>query len=262
MSIPFRYAYQPGDKDEFVIRLRAGAPDPKDRGLNRRDVPDVVVPPSIAHGLTRAPGSVIQAFYTLHGWRVANEDVTVERYLSHVEDPAAGDEALRMLADMGLLIGPEEAEERERDFAERCTGSRWLPTDTDDRYVPKEKPGPRGPRRTYLDPPVPAPAFLKRRWRGTLEDLAETCPRPKVCVVYRLFDEDGKLLYIGSTGNVYTRLGRHPIKGWTRWDARECADRESAYWLEAVAIIREKPPLNGNESVGGRIPALRAKRRA
>lgn len=118
-------------------------------------------------------------------------------------------------------------------------------------------PQPRKPKSIPKVVPDPFPDFLDGRWTGTRDDWQHSCPRPLVNVVYRLFDDDGRLLYIGSTGNVFGRFDGHKRKPWARYVARECADREAAYWLEAAAITDEAPALNVQDYVGGRVNALR-----
>lgn len=69
-------------------------------------------------------------------------------------------------------------------------------------------------------------------------------------VVYRLLGEDFRLLYIGCTGNLATRLGQHRTKRpW--WSEVVCyslerhgADRAGALVAERAAILSEQPPYN------------------
>lgn len=69
------------------------------------------------------------------------------------------------------------------------------------------------------------------------------------CVVYRCYDADERLLYIGSTGNSYNRFTVHQRK--TRWwpEVARIAmakqpDIETARRVEALAILAEKPLRN------------------
>lgn len=61
-------------------------------------------------------------------------------------------------------------------------------------------------------------------------------------VVYRLYDAEDQLLYIGCSGNLRNRIGGHAAKPWTYLTARDT--RGYAPGLEAVAIFTERPPLN------------------
>ena len=65
--------------------------------------------------------------------------------------------------------------------------------------------------------------------------------------IYRAFDGDGVLLYVGITKNPDRRIGREHRKN-SRWyadahyfDIRVLASREVALFAEAAAITREVP---------------------
>lgn len=66
--------------------------------------------------------------------------------------------------------------------------------------------------------------------------------------IYRLFDGDGELLYIGATDRLSQRLLVHRAKCWgssiTRVEIEECGPRREALQREAVAIKREEPKHN------------------
>jgi hypothetical protein len=67
--------------------------------------------------------------------------------------------------------------------------------------------------------------------------------------LYRMFDRDDTLLYVGISKSVLTRLGQHmtdkewlPSQGYIRW--LTYPSRETAEAAEKKAIIREKPQWN------------------
>lgn len=67
--------------------------------------------------------------------------------------------------------------------------------------------------------------------------------------LYRYFDKDGNLLYIGISSNAIARLGQHGRdKTWFNEIANitveYISDRKSAYIAEANAIYNEKPKYN------------------
>lgn len=66
--------------------------------------------------------------------------------------------------------------------------------------------------------------------------------------VYRLYDAEGKVLYIGSSYDPDARYRAHREKAWGQRIARRaikwCGDRETAYREEAAAILAENPPCN------------------
>lgn len=74
-------------------------------------------------------------------------------------------------------------------------------------------------------------------------------------VVYRLFNQDGSVIYIGSTGNLKQRLSAHRRdKSWwpevDRVETEAHPDRDSAYAAEDAAILAEKPRHNARSRVG------------
>jgi predicted GIY-YIG superfamily endonuclease len=67
--------------------------------------------------------------------------------------------------------------------------------------------------------------------------------------LYRLYDADGVLLYVGITNNLATRMGRHSVeKSW--WPevagirVEVCANRQEAEAAELAAIRDERPVWN------------------
>lgn len=73
--------------------------------------------------------------------------------------------------------------------------------------------------------------------------------------VYRLFDAEGRLLYVGQTVRPDRRVQDHRLrKSWggqiARVDLTEPMDRESALKHEAAAINTERPVYNINRSNG------------
>jgi predicted GIY-YIG superfamily endonuclease len=62
--------------------------------------------------------------------------------------------------------------------------------------------------------------------------------------LYRLFK--GKhLLYIGCTGDIRQRLVGHPVKGWDHYEVEDgFRSKKAALRAEALAITRERPPMN------------------
>lgn len=110
--------------------------------------------------------------------------------------------------------------------------------------------------------PDPFPVFLARFWTGEVPLVRRVIPlNPAVVGVYYLYGPDG-LAYVGSSGNVRKRLAEHAREksNWSRFAARECSDREAAYWLEALEVMIHRPPLNRELTVHGRVPALIAHR--
>ncbi|WIB72599.1 GIY-YIG nuclease family protein [Curtobacterium sp. MCBD17_026] len=72
---------------------------------------------------------------------------------------------------------------------------------------------------------------------------------PKACYLYRFYDADDALLYVGITNDVVTRFRVHRRQStwWTaalRCDWRVYGSRESAAAAEAAAIQLEKPRHN------------------
>lgn len=67
--------------------------------------------------------------------------------------------------------------------------------------------------------------------------------------VYRAYDTDGRLLYIGCTNNFTRRIGYHRnVTEWypdaAKWLRNEYPDRERAEMVEARAIRRLQPIHN------------------
>jgi len=69
------------------------------------------------------------------------------------------------------------------------------------------------------------------------------------CAVYRLLDDYGRLLYVGSTVNVARRLSQHKASKW--WYPRVAsvavewyASEQQARDVEAVALEREQSEHN------------------
>ena len=85
-------------------------------------------------------------------------------------------------------------------------------------------------------------------------------------VLYRLYDQDGQLLYVGITSDVVARMAGHRADKWW-WD--EVADKRFDYYetraeLEAVerlSIIQEKPLYNIIHHPDRPTPTPRVKRR-
>lgn len=66
--------------------------------------------------------------------------------------------------------------------------------------------------------------------------------------LYRAFDEQDRLLYVGITGDPFARLGQHHGAGWTKWTARLTFEsfetRTEAEAAELAAIRTEDPVWN------------------
>jgi predicted GIY-YIG superfamily endonuclease len=66
--------------------------------------------------------------------------------------------------------------------------------------------------------------------------------------VYRQFDADGKLLYVGTTSNVKKRMIEHGASPWMsrvhRFTVEEFPDREKALYAEKLAVMNERPECN------------------
>lgn len=90
---------------------------------------------------------------------------------------------------------------------------------------------------------------LSEVWR-LLIGLNRTTPRP-AGVVYQHFDGEGRLLYVGSTGEHQFR-DRHIVharesRWWdyvTRVERQDTADRQTAFRVEAEAIRAGRPVFN------------------
>ena len=80
----------------------------------------------------------------------------------------------------------------------------------------------------------------------TVPNETDTASRP--AAVYRLYDAEGVLLYIGSSYDPDVRLRTHREKWWGQGIARRTVewhpDRATAYEQEAAAILREDPKCN------------------
>lgn len=62
--------------------------------------------------------------------------------------------------------------------------------------------------------------------------------------VYLLRDDTGKVIYIGYSENIGTRLGDHKGKPWVTADLIGCDNVRAARALEGDLIFQHKPPLN------------------
>lgn len=71
------------------------------------------------------------------------------------------------------------------------------------------------------------------------------------CHLYRHFDADDVLLYVGISAQPLTRLCQHKDSRWfkeiTRVAIEHCPTREYAEFQEAWAIAKEKPKYNINQ---------------
>lgn len=69
-----------------------------------------------------------------------------------------------------------------------------------------------------------------------------------MAAVYRMYDQAGRLLYIGSSANISSRLTDHADKRWYPLVAtirlEWFPDRKSAAAAESAAIRRERPQIN------------------
>jgi predicted GIY-YIG superfamily endonuclease len=83
--------------------------------------------------------------------------------------------------------------------------------------------------------------------------------------VYRAYDADDRLLYVGQSTNPTKRIATHKAcKSWAplavRWDVTEPMPVGDALDVEARAILRERPVYNvAGTSVGAAWEAWRAK---
>lgn len=79
-------------------------------------------------------------------------------------------------------------------------------------------------------------------------------PEPDRTAIYRLYDAEGALLYIGITKNPKARFYGHAVyKPWWRQVARKDVTWLNASWrsalkIEAAAIRQEKPAFNGKHN--------------
>jgi hypothetical protein len=80
--------------------------------------------------------------------------------------------------------------------------------------------------------------------------IGQTAPTSGVAVVYVLFDAANEPCYVGSTSNFRVRLSKHRKdgKGFVRWQAHPCRDREHAYLLEDRLLKEHLPRLNRKAS--------------
>jgi hypothetical protein len=88
---------------------------------------------------------------------------------------------------------------------------------------------------------------VRRRNRAMMDNLPETKQRQQT--LYRLFDEDDRLLYVGITWNVRNRFYAHKAdKVWwddvVRHELEEYPDRDSVLKAEMLAIKTELPIYN------------------
>lgn len=68
-------------------------------------------------------------------------------------------------------------------------------------------------------------------------------------VVYRLFDGDGRLIYVGCSRSLETRIYTHVKKSWFGWAIHRVGvqlapDRATALAMESEAILTENPRWN------------------
>lgn len=91
----------------------------------------------------------------------------------------------------------------------------------------------------------------------------EVCPRCEDRragpAVYRIRDLDGRLLYVGATAELCTRLRQHErTKPWwgeaAKADVERYADMDSALAAEVAAILAESPKYN-ERAIGRRVYA-------
>lgn len=122
-------------------------------------------------------------------------------------------------------------------------------------YMPR-LPGNYVPVRTILQEAGKIDAYAARMlevgaYRGLAELMTPQDPRAAdgLQFVYRLFDKDGKLLYVGVTANLVKRKMQHArVQSWWSEVVRtsvQCFDnREAAEYAEAEAIASEHPLHN------------------
>jgi hypothetical protein len=72
--------------------------------------------------------------------------------------------------------------------------------------------------------------------------------------LYRIFDARGRLLYIGITGNLRTRILRHSLTDWWPTGAQVTVEvypnRVAALLAERLAVAAERPLVNVNLQLG------------
>jgi hypothetical protein len=160
------------------------------------------------------------------------------------------DQARQVLAELataGCLLTHEVSDER------AAAQDRLMWGDPRDQFAPRPKTVevPESQRAV----PDPWPRYTRRQWKGTVDsrrDSRDFAPWG-TSVVYFLYDEAAALAYVGSSSDMWGRVQAHAKnKDWFYFWARECTDRESAYWLEAAEIIAHRPPLNQEYTLGGR----------
>jgi len=88
---------------------------------------------------------------------------------------------------------------------------------------------------------------------NVVEDPTEEPSRPQA--LYRFFDAEGSLLYVGITNALLTRLSSHErTKPWwadvTTVTVEHYEDRDSVLLAETAAIVLEGPAHNAMRSVG------------
>jgi len=84
-------------------------------------------------------------------------------------------------------------------------------------------------------------------WRGENPRIDDRCtPLAGTAVVYVLYDDRNEPCYVGSTGNLRSRLRQHAAEGkqYERWMAYACRDREHAYEKEIEMQSQFLPYLN------------------
>jgi hypothetical protein len=73
------------------------------------------------------------------------------------------------------------------------------------------------------------------------------------CQLYRHFNADGDLLYVGVSLSALARQVSHRRSHWAheivRIEIEYCADRKEAERLEALAILAEKPRYNVSKGI-------------
>lgn len=88
-------------------------------------------------------------------------------------------------------------------------------------------------------------------WTGKLPfDCGDPIPVKGISVVYVLYDANGEPVYHGSTDNLRTRLRAHEKDKPEAavWVSSKCEDRERAYQVEVVNLLRHLPRLNKKAS--------------
>lgn len=95
---------------------------------------------------------------------------------------------------------------------------------------------------------------MRARWSGTWPIEPDAPAPPPGPVVYWQRDARGKIRYVGSTGDLLTRMRAHPVAGrtgtWAQWEARACPTRRAAYAAETAEIRALAPPENVKRGAG------------